>query len=98
MTEDTMGTDLLVDIGDGADPTRFCESESANEIRAKNLGSSDVVKTITSFPYTYDLSDNDPNHFDTIDISVIAFSGTGTGVGTIKLVATCTMDSHPSGI
>jgi len=96
MPEDTIATDLLFNVGDGNDSNRFSESHSANGLQHYGCGKigdiADVANRVAALPFTYDLSDNDPDHFDTIDIEVIAFSGTGTGTGTIKLVAHCTAD------
>src|SRR3990167_3916250 len=82
---------LLFNVGDGADRNRFAESHTANNVGKYVLGSNTNTK-LASLPYLYDLSDNDPLHYDTIDLAVIAFAGTGTKVGTLKLVAYCTAD------
>lgn len=80
-------------IGDGADTNRYAESHSVNRVGTFRLASQDLnTATLTSLPFTYDLSDNDPDGFDTIDIEVILNSNTGTDTGTIKLIAKCTFD------
>ena len=90
---DGSSTLLKLNAGDGADRNRFAESHTANRAGSFRLASVDLnTATLTSIPYQYDLSDNDPNHYDTIDLQVIAFLTTGTAGGTIKLMATCTMD------
>ncbi len=86
---DASGTALLFNVGDGANTNRFAESHTVKNYRSARLGS-DTNTILGGTPYTYDLSDNDPNGWDTIDIEVIAFAGTGTIGGTVKLVAHCT--------
>lgn len=88
----SINTPLLFNVGDGADRNRFVASESANVARKVIAGGEWTTNPLASLPYTYDLSDNDPNGFDTIDLEVIAFSGTGTAAGTLKLTAYCTAD------
>ena len=88
---DTGSTPMLFNVGDGADTNRFAESHTAKAARSARLGQ-DTNTNLGGLPYTYDLSDNDPDGFDTIDIEVIAYSGTGTVGGTIKLIAHCTTD------
>ena len=87
-----INTPLLFNVGDGVDSNRFAESMSAFGAGNRAIGDANLTKGIQSMPYTYDFSDNDPDGFDTIDIEVIAFSGTGTAVGTLKMTAHCTAD------
>lgn len=83
----------LFNIGDGDDRNRFAESHTVDAAGSFRLASQDMdTATLISLPFTYDLSDNDPDGFDTIDIEVIRSSGTGTDTGTIKLIAKCTYD------
>src|SRR3990167_7321390 len=90
---DGSSTLLKLNVGDGADRNRFAESHTANRVGSFRIASVDLnTATLNSIPYQYDLSDNDPNHYDTIDLQVIAYLTTGTAGGTIKLTATCTMD------
>lgn len=86
---DGSATALLFNVGDGDDTNRFAASHTVKDYRFVKLGA-DTNTVLGGTPYTYDLSDNDPDGFDTIDIEVIAFGGTGTAGGTIKLVAHCT--------
>ena len=80
-------------VGDGADTNRFAESHTAAVNGTFMLSTTDLnTATLQALPYKYDLSDNDPNGYDTVDIQVIAAGTTGTSGGTIKLVATCTYD------
>ena len=82
---------VIANVGDGADRNRFAESHTMNVNGTFHLATTDLnTATLTSLPYTYDLSDNDPDGYDTIDIAIITASGTGTNAGTIKLLATCT--------
>ena len=92
LTGVSIGTQMLFNVGDGVDSNRFAESMSAFGAGNRAIGDANLTKGIQSMPYTYDFSDNDPDGFDTIDIEVIAFSGTGTAVGTLKMTAHCTAD------
>lgn len=85
---DASATAMLFNVGDGADVNRFASSHTAKDYRNARLGEDTVH--VHTFPYTYDLSDNDPDGYDTIDIRVIAYGTTGTAGGTIKLIARCT--------
>lgn len=87
---DGSATALLFNVGDGDDTNRFAESHTVKDTQYPVRLGSDTNTKLGALPYTYDLSDNDPNGYDTIDIEVIAFGGTGTAGGTIKLVAHCT--------
>ena len=87
--DDGATTALLFNVGDGADVNRFAESHTVKDYRNVRLGG-DTLTKLGTLPYLYDLSDNDPDGYDTIDIRVIAYSGTGTATGTIKLIAHCT--------
>lgn len=89
---DSAATAMLFNVGDGLDTNRFAESLAAGGAGTRRIGDSNLTNGIQSMPYTYDFSDNDPDGFDTIDIEVIAFSGTGTAVGTLKMTAHCTAD------
>lgn len=88
---DGSSTALLFNVGDGDDRNRFAESHTVKDYRFAKLGA-DTNTALGGTPYTYDFSDNHPSGEDTIDIEVIAFGGTGTTGGTIKLVAHCTAD------
>ena len=92
LTGVSIATQMLFNVGDGVDSNRFAESMSAFGAGNRAIGDANLTKGIQSMPYTYDFSDNDPDGFDTIDIEVIAFSGTGTAVGTLKMTAHCTVD------
>lgn len=81
----TAGAAPLLSVGDGVNLSRFASSHTAVTAGKFILGTTLMSSPVRGFPYTYDLSDNDPNMFDTIDI--IVQSGTGTNVGTIKLIA-----------
>ena len=91
---DTGVIQMQFNVGDGADTNRFCESHTVGAVKNRfDLCTQDMNTKLDALPYKYDFSDNDPDHFDTVDIQVIVMaSNSGTIAGTIKMVALCTMD------
>lgn len=81
-------TETVLAIGDGDSNARYGSFTSAGNVVRANPS---IANIDASVPFDLDLSDNDPNGFDTIDVRVT--NGTsGTSNGNIKLTVLYTMD------
>ncbi len=85
---DSVITETVLAIGDGASEARYGSFTAlGNVVRATPA----IANFDASVPFDLELSDNDPNGFDTVDVTVTGGSS-GTSQGNIKLTVLYTMD------